>query len=195
MTGSSAIAGSVLCNPGPVRWHALFVSAQKEEQAEAWLARRGVYGFHPVTTRKTRRAGKARQYHRRYLPGYVFARFPGEAIVHAVTACPFVHGALSRTDGSWGVILPKDLRSLHAMRKLDEEADRSRRSAERKRRRDAVVKRGDAALFSSGAFAGHRCEVVELLANGGARVNFSLFGREVLTTTDTADLVTIHRNG
>lgn len=194
MTGRSAVAGSVLCNPGPVRWHALFVLPQKEDQAEAWLRRRGVYGFHPVTTRRTTRAGRTREYHRRYLPGYVFARFPGEAMPHEVLACPFIQGALTRADGAWGVILPNDLRSLHAMRRVDEDADRARRAEERMRRRRQSIQRGEAALFKSGAFVGHHCEVVQVLADNGAKVSFKLFGREVLTTTPIADLVAIQRN-
>lgn len=193
MTGSSAVAGSVLCNPGPVRWHALYVSAQKEEQAEAWLARRGVYGFHPVTIRKTRRAGKARQYHRRYLPGYVFARFPGEAIAHAVTACPFVHGALSRWDGSWGVLNPGELRSLHAMRSIDIQLQVADRAEERRQRRVRNLKKGDRAMFKSGPFVDHSCEVVELNGDGGVKVSVQLFGREVLTVSAAEDLVAVHR--
>jgi len=194
MTDSSAVAGSILCRPGVARWHALFVSPQKEDQAEAWLQRRGVYSFHPVTTRKVIRSGRPREYHRRYLPGYVFARFPGEVLVHDVVACPFVQGALCGADGLWGVILPKDLRALHAMRKIDAELDRDRRLAARKRRKAQNLKKGDTAMFRSGAFVERTCEVVELVAEGGAKVRFQLFGREVLATARADDMVAISRS-
>ena len=189
MAGSSAVSGSVLCQHGEVRWHALLVAPQKEDQAEAWLQRRGVYAFHPVTERKVRRAGKVREYYRRYLPGYVFARFPGRAIVHDVVACPFIQGALMTAYGTWGELHPGELRSLHAMRKVDLQLKAADRLAERQRRRSRNLQKGDRALFKSGAFVDHTCEVVELLADGGVKVRFKLFGRDVLTSTDEQNLI------
>ena len=46
--------------PGPARWYALRVRPQREDQAEAWLSMRGVYGFHPVLVRKVRSLGRDR---------------------------------------------------------------------------------------------------------------------------------------
>lgn len=193
MTGSSAVTGSVLCLPGAVRWHALLVAPQTEDQTEAWLQRRNVYAFHPVTTRKVTRAGKAREYHRRYLPGYVFARFPGEAIVGDVVSCPFIRGALLRSSGSWGVLNPSELRSLHSMRKLDQEAKVASRLEERRLRRSRNFRKGDRALFKSGAFVEQSCEVVEVLADGAIRLRLQLFGADVLTSANPEDLVALDR--
>lgn len=188
--------GGAIYRPGADRWYALRVVPQREDQAEAWLGLRGVYGFHPVLTRKARRFGKERQYHRRYLPGYVFARFPGDPLVHAVLACPFVTGALSfRLSGEWGVLDPAQLRAIHAMRRQDAEDRAARRADAARRRRASLVRAGDVAMFRAGPWAELQCDVVELRADGGARVAFRLFGREVLAEAVAADLVPLRKAG
>jgi len=179
--------------PGASGWYALTVAPQREDQAEAWLARRGVYGFHPVLTRKRRRFGRVVEHHRRYLPGYVFARFVGAPVVHAVLSCPFVTGAITLADGRWGVLDPAGLRAIHAMRRRDAEAEAARRAAAARQRRARMLSVGDAAMFRSGPFSGFRCEVVDLPAGGGATVRLVLFGREVVTPADGADLVPMQK--
>jgi len=180
---------------GKPYWYALRVVPQREDQAEAWLRLRGVYAFHPVLTRKAKRFGAMREYQRRYLPGYVFARFPGDPVVHAVTSGPFITGALCRSDGTWGALEPKKLRAIHQMRKVDAEADAARKAERARRRRQRLVGEGDSALFRSGPFSGFTCEVVELRASGGAMVRFSLFGRETSVEASTGDLVPLRKTG
>ncbi len=107
-------------------------------------------------------------------------------------ACPFVTGALCRANGTWGVLKPKKLRAIHAMRKIDEATEAKRRA---RRKRARLLSEGDAAMFRSGPFAAFCCEVVELPAQGGAKVRFQLFGREVLTDADCADLVPMRKRG
>lgn len=185
-------AAAAIVTPGPARWYALRVAPQREDEAEAWLRLRGVYGFHPVLMRRAVRHGRRREYARRYLPGYVFARFRGEPVVHRVLACPFILGALCRSGGVWGVLEPARLRQIHAMRRVDAEA-RARRLAQlRHRQARAQAQAGGAALFVGGAFAGARCEVVEIAADGGAMVRMRLFGGDVLVTAQAGDLVGLH---
>lgn len=182
-----------IVTPGPSRWYALRVAPQREDQAEAWLRLRGVYAFHPVLMRRVTRAGKVRDYARRYLPGYVFARFRGEPRAHLVLACPFITGALCRSDGAWGVLEPQKLAAIHAMRKLDAEGEAARKAKAAQRRAASLARPGEAAMFTGGAFAGARCEVVEINADGGATVRMSLFGGEVLVSAQAADLVGLHK--
>lgn len=175
--------------PGPARWHALRVRPQREDQAEAWLSLRGVYAFHPVRMRRITRAGRIREYARRYLPGYVFARFPGDAMIHAVMTCPFITGALTRHGGDWGILEPRKLQAIYSMRKLDAQAMAAREAERARRRARAALRPGDAVMFKGGVFAGFPSEVVELCADGGFRVRFYLFGRETMVEADGADLV------
>lgn len=185
------IAG--IFTPGPSRWHALRVSPQREDQATAWLRRRGVIAFHPVLMRKVRRMGRVREYARRYLPGYVFARFPGIALPHLVVGHCNITGALCRSDGNWGVLHPADLRALYAMRKVEAETEAQRRAMRAAARRAMTVREGEAALFRVGPFSGLHCEVVELQADGGVTVRLQLFGRETEVKASVADMVGVAR--
>ncbi len=175
--------------PGEKRWYALLCRPQQEVQAERWLAARGVYAFHPVTRRKSKVRGVERSYDRRYLPGYVFARFAGDPICHRVIASPFLHGALTMTNGEWGILGPKRLRALHEMRGRDERreadhAERMRRALQARR-----VRVGTEAMFRAGPFVGHHCEVVEVMAHGGVKVRFKMFSHEAIVEAQGRDLV------
>ncbi len=179
--------------PGPARWYALRTRPQREDQAEAWLSLRGVYAFHPVRMRQVTRAGRVREYARRYLPGYVFARFPGEPLAHAVLTCPFVVGALARQGGDWGILDPHKLQAIHSMRRVDTQAMAAREAERARRRARAALRPGDRVMFRAGVFAGHPSEVVDLCADGAIRVRLNLFGREVLLAADGADLMRRHK--
>lgn len=187
------VAGIVL--PGPSRWYALRVAPQREDEVEGWLRKRGVYAFHPVLKRQTRARGVVRTYHRRYLPGYVFARFCGDPVVHMVMSCPWVIGALCRADGHWGVLEPSKLRAVHAMRKRDERIEGSRAEEMLRRREAARMRAGDMVMFRVGPFAEFPCEIVELVADGGVRLRFQLFGREVLVDSSPTDLLPMRKVG
>lgn len=184
-----------LYTPGPARWHALTVRPQREDQVEAWLALRGVYAFHPVLMRRTKVKGRVREYARRYLPGYVFARFNGEPLVHRVLDCDHVVGALTLSSGEWGILNPAKLAAIHAMRKVDAEGE-ARRAAEAARRRQAAqLRNGDRALFRAGPFAGMACEVVSLKGDGGVVVRIDIFGRPTLGEAMPVDLVPLRKQG
>ena len=177
---------------GPKQWYALRVVSQREDHAEQWLELRGVYAFHPVTTRRVRRCGVLREHHRRYLPGYVFARFPGCPVEHAVLASPFITGALSfQASGEWGALDPSQLQAIHAMRRKDAEDRATRKAEAARRKRASLVRKGDSAMFRSGPLSQYPCEVIELRADGGARVAFRLFGRDVVADAIAEDLVTL----
>lgn len=188
-----ASTGIVL--PGVARWYALRCAPQREDAVEGWLARRGVYAFHPVLQRVAHRAGVARVYHRRYLPGYVFARFGGDPVVHQVLTCPWIIGALCRSDGEWGVLEPSRLREIHAMRRIDDDLRQVRAGRSAARRRAVRLRVGDRAMFRAGPLAEVQCEVVELIADGGARVRLGLFGREMLVDGRAEDLVRLRKAG
>lgn len=185
-------ADRAIFSPGRARWYALRVTPQREDQAEAWLRLRGVYAFHPVLRRCVTRFGKVQEYQRRYLPGYVFARFHGDPLVHRVTACAFITGALCRANNEWGVLEPSKLAAIHAMRKVDAEAEALRHRA---RRRLHGVEAGQAVMFRVGPFAEMMGEVADLRADGGAVVRFHLFGKEHLIEADSADLVPLRKAG
>lgn len=184
-----------LFTPGPARWHALTVRPQREDQAEAWLSLRGVYAFHPVLMRRTAVKGRVREYARRYLPGYVFARFPGEALAHRVLDCAHIVGAITLSSGEWGILNPAKLAAIHAMRKLDAEGE-ARRAAEAARRRQAAqLRKGDHALFRAGPFVDMTCEVVDLKGDGGVVVRIDLFGRATLADAQPVNLVPLRKQG
>lgn len=189
----AAAGRAPIVTQGPARWIALTVLPQREDQAEAWLALRGVYAFHPVLMRRVTVRGHARDYARRYLPGYVFARFQGEPVRHLVMACDYITGALCDDRGGWGALASRELRALHAMRRVDAAAEARRSEAAERRRRAALVRAGDGALFRCGVFAGQTCEVVELRADGGAVVRLSLFGGEITAQARTEDMVPVRR--
>lgn len=174
---------------GESAWYALLCRPQQERHAESWLSARGVYAFHPVTTRRTRVRGKLRDYERRYLPGYVFARFDGVPIPHRVLTSPFLTGALCRSDGQWGVLGPRRLAALHEMRSRDLRQEDERQEQKRRAAAAGRVRAGDRAMFRAGPFEGMPCEVVEIDAAGGVKVRFDLFGRENSVTTTGEALV------
>ena len=180
------VASAALYEAGPARWYALRVAPQREEQAELWLQQRGVYAFHPVRMRKVVRFGKTRDYARRYLPGYVFARFPGEPAPMQVLRSPHILGALTCSGGQWGVLEPERLRALHAMRQPDERQRQSQAALQARKRADARFRVGDSAMFRAGPFAGLPCEVAELKADGGLTLRLMIFGRETVTRADAA---------
>ena len=170
------IAGpAALFVPGPRRWVPT-CAPLREDAAEAWLSRRGVYAFHPVTTRQVPVRGRAREYVRRYVPGYVFACFEGEPIPHRVLGGPFLTVVLRASNGSWGILGPDRLRRLHRMRRRDEVAEQRRRQAGLRRQDRERLRHGDRALFRAGPFAEFTGEVVEVEADGGVKVRFDLLG-------------------
>jgi len=193
VVGSVARGGAIFDGDGGPRWYALRVASQREDQAEAWLNQRGVYGFHPVQIRKTRRFGRVREYVRRYLPGYVFAEFPAAPVIHRVLICPFITGALTLRCGAWGQIDPDGLRAIHAMRRVDADAQEAHAATKKRRRLAVALRVGDTAMFKAGPFAGVRCEVVSIKAAGGLAVRLSLFGRETSVESSVDDLVPVKK--
>jgi transcription antitermination factor NusG len=175
--------------PGPDRWYALTVRPQAEDLAETWLDRRGVYAFHPVLTRQATRFGRIKTHVRRYLPGYVFAKVPGDPVVHRFVAGPYITGALSRADGQWGILQPSQLRAIHAMRHRHEAAEARTLAEQQRRRRRTMIRAGDRILFQAGLFAGQSCDVVEIKGPGRAMVRLSLFGQEALIEADAGDMI------
>ncbi len=162
---------------GHPRWHVLTALPQREDAAERWLALRGVYAFHPVKSRVTRIRGREVEHWPRYLPGYVFARFPHRAIRHRVLSCPFVTGAIAMQTGAWGIIPPAALRGIHSMRKPDNADQDQIRRADRIRRGDRVK------ILSGLCGVGQTVEVHEV-RHGKARVRLPMFGSDVPADID-----------
>lgn len=182
-----------LFEPGPAGWYALRVAPQREGWVEARLALFGVLGFHPVTTQTVQRRGMRKRLVTRYLPGYVFARFPGWPVIHQVLAVPHVLGALAVEDGRWAMIKPDDLRSLYGMRDRDAQIEDAIKAEAARRRAANALRSSDSALFRSGPLAGRSCEVVEISGAGDVRVRLRLFGSDQVVTTQADDLVPIRK--
>lgn len=164
-------SGSTFWTEGDPRWHALITIPQREDAAEAMLARHEVYAFHPVTTRTATIRGKRKTVRSRYLPGYVFARFPGPVIWHKLFASPLLADAVRHSSGWPAILMPADLERLHAMRAMDE--------AEMERQRQAkIIRRGDRVRILSGVFEGEEVEVLDL-AGGHVRVRMCILGTEL----------------
>lgn len=174
-------------------WYALRVAPQREGFVEAWLARRGVQAFHPVMQRQSVVRGRPRVWYRAYLPGYVFARFPGAPVVHRVLALPHVVGALTLRGEDWARIAPADLRALYDMRQVDADLTDARAAQLARQRAARALRPGGGALFRGGPMAGTRCEVVEIRGAGEVRVRLTLFGGEVIASASPSDLVALRK--
>ena len=171
---------------GQPRWHGLIVRPMREDQAEGWLEQRGVYAFHTVPERKRVIKGKQRRYVSRYLPGYVFARFPGHAIMHRVTSSMFIRDTIRLSDGRPAVLDPRDLRQLHAMREVDQE---QRDAAKRAK----SIRKGDRVRIMTGVMAGQEVEVLDL-SNGRAKFMVRMFAADVPAESDVGELEKVNQN-
>lgn len=183
----ASIDQRALFTDGAPRWHGLTVPPQHEAKAEAWLKVRGVYSFHPVTHRTVTIRGKKIRRESRYLPGYVFARFPGEAIWHRVLETPFITDAIRLFSGHPAFLKPKDLVDLHDMRSRDE-------AAEAKARHARTIHAGDRVRLTgilSGIVPGDDVEVLTI-TNGRAKVRITMFGGEVDAEVSVSDLRKAH---
>lgn len=180
---------------GDPGWYALRVAPQRETFVERWLFLRGVMGFHPVLTRRVVSNGKPRKQTTRYLPGYVFARFPGAPIIHAVQALPHILGAVTAANGSWAQLVPADLLALYGMRDLDSDIEEARKVSAMQRKRASALQAGKGALFRAGPMAGVACEVVEIAGNGDVRVRLRAFGSDRVVTASVHDLVATRKAG
>jgi transcription antitermination factor NusG len=166
--------------PGPARWYGLIVAPQREAASVGWLSRRGAYGFYPVRHRIVTRRGKPVRIESRYLPGYVFARFPGWIVWHRVQESPLITDAIRLASGEPATLDPGDLKCIHAMRHRDETEDRARAEAAR-------FRRGDKARIMSGVLAGQEVEIGEI-RSGSAVLRIAMFGGEVSATVPLAQL-------
>lgn len=160
-----------LAAPAPARWYGLIVTPQREAQAVAWLALRGVYGFYPVKHRTVTVRGKKLRRESRYLPGYVFAKAPGRIIWSRVQSCPFIANAIRLSSGEPATLNPADLKAIYAMRHRDDDEAEAIRQAR-------AIRPGDRARILSGVFEGSEVEVCEIRA-GDAVLRLNMFGGEV----------------
>lgn len=167
----SALERPPLYVEGTPAWHCLRVMPQREDDCEAWLDRRGVYAFHPVTVRYQTHKGQRIKRVSRFIPGYVFARFPGRINWHAVHASPLVADAIRMRDGRIACLMESDLTALRAM------SDREQRERER-RAAAQMIRKGDRVRLASGPFEGSEVEVLSLKA-GRATFSLHMFGGEI----------------
>ena len=162
----------MIYTPDPTpHWFALMVNPQREIAARKWLDRRGVYSFFPVKKerRHIRNAWVERE--SRYLPGYLFARFPGAPKWFMIFDSPFIHNAIRASNGYPGRIDPDSLQAIRAMASVDHEIEARWHIATR-------PQKGDRVRIKSGAFAGYETEVVEIV-HGKVRLPLRLLGHGV----------------
>jgi transcription antitermination factor NusG len=161
--------------PAPPRWHALIVMPRKERVAKEWLAERGVpEAFFPVRVASYRAAGKERKVEHPHIPGYLFARFDGEPLWHAILMRPEravasgIREVIRMRDGQPGILTEPSLERLYAMASRAEEITRAHRQARAIRARDRV--RSVSQLLPAGEF-----EVVEIVGQR-CRIEVEIFG-------------------
>lgn len=156
---------------GSPRWHCLRVLPQREAACEAWLAQRDVHAFHPVKVKYKHVRGRSVRLSSRYLPGYVFARFPGPLIWHRLKdTCPMVSDAVRTSTGQLAVLDPSDLRLLQRMADVDKDIQDRRAMAAR-------IGKGDVVRLTDGAFEGMEVEVMELRGDK-AQFKIRMFGAD-----------------
>lgn len=182
-----------LVTPGTHGWYALRVAPQREGWVEARLKLFGVKAFHPVLTRTVVRKGVRKRLVQRYLPGYVFAHFPGWPVIHEVLAVPHVLGALTVQSGDWAMIAPWDLRALYDMRAVDAGMRDAAAAEAAKRKAARALRPGGGVLFKAGPLAGQTCEVIEIAGAGDVRVRLRLFGGDQVITAQASDLVPLRK--
>ena len=171
---------------GDPRWHCLFTRQQSESAAVKRLAALGIEAFYPVTERSTTHRGKTRVIQSRYLPGYVFARFPGDPVWHELwPACTFITDVLRLRSGSPGIIRHADLTNIMAMRATDQEQDRARKAR-------SLIRRGDRVRLRTSPLGEEVVVEVHTLVTvrGKARGKFdiNLFGSTVPGEADIDDM-------
>lgn len=165
--------------PGPPRWHALRCAPLREEAAAKHLRDEGIReAFYPVRTRRVTVRGRSLDRRTKFLPGYVFALFPGEPVWHRIIEGDprrLIRGVLCRTNGEAGILHPSDLRDLRAMADRDEREEQAARERARLKPGD-VIRLG---ILDADA------EVVAL-ATYGAQVQLRLFGSDRIVTVRKA---------
>jgi transcription antitermination factor NusG len=179
-----------VARPGAPRWHALIVSPQREHLVVRLLDRLGVSAFYPVTERVSRRRGKRVVYTSRFLPGYVFARFPGPVCWHVLNRIDDVRDMVRVRDGRPAVLRPDDLDALYALRARDQAEIEDEARARAARRAALRARAGGRARIRSGAYAG---KVVDVLEVDGARsrIVLPLFGAAVPGEIETDALIAV----
>jgi transcription antitermination factor NusG len=163
-----------IVRPGRSRWHALLVFPQRERAAKVWLARWQVEAFYPVKIEHIRKRGFLRPVAYNYLPGYLFANFPGAPTWHRIMGRDnerrLIRDVLRMSDGlTPGELVPETLEKLLAMRDMDatiEEQSRLRR----------MLKPGDRARFNGGPLTGQEVEIVSVDTHDRAKFNLKIFG-------------------
>jgi transcription antitermination factor NusG len=148
------------------------VYPQREAPTRIWLEEHGVEAFYPVTSSSAIYRGKRITRTRRYLPGYVFAKFPGEPIWWRIMSDPRrnVRDVIRMHDGTPGWLHAETLKQLEAMREVDEEAKERDRIARN-------IRRGDRVRIKTGPFTDFTdVEVVDVRGRQGI-VHIMIFGR------------------
>jgi transcription antitermination factor NusG len=158
-----AFQPAAIYRPGRSRWHALLVFPQRERAAKAWLGKWGCDAFFPVRRKYRWRRNQRVPYEAAYLPGYLFANFPGEPRWHAILGDDrrLIRDVLRMSDGvTPGELHPDTLVRLEAMRSVEAQIENV--AAARK-----VLRKGDVARFNSGPMADMPHEVVVVSIDGG----------------------------
>lgn len=185
-------ASPALFTPGleddPPQWFALRCRPLLEERATLQLKDRGVTAFFPVVRRKVTVRGRPQERRQVFIPGYVFARFPGRPawrfVLDRENPSRLIVDVIRRASGEPGLLREADLATIRAMVAAEEE-----RLAEERRAREiaaqvarAPLRPGD--LVRLPGMEGVEGEVVALTARGGHKVRLTLLGstREVEVT-------------
>jgi transcription antitermination factor NusG len=168
--------------PGETRWHCLIVYPQREAPTRIWLEEHGVDSFYPVTITKVRHRGRDISRVRRYLPGYVFAKFDGEPIWWRIMGDDRrnVRDVLRLHDGEPGRLHEDTLTQLQAMREVDEEIEERKRAAR-------TIRKGDRVRINVGEHVNWEVEIVDIRGPKGV-FHVQLFGADHAAEVDLANV-------
>jgi transcription antitermination factor NusG len=163
---------SAILTPGAPRWYCLIVYKEREAPTRLWLGEHGVDSFYPVTISKQRYRGRDIARVRRYLPGYVFARFNGDPIWWRIMGDERrnIRDVLRMHDGTPGRLHEDTLTQLQAMREVDEALEERKRAAR-------TIRKGDRVRIKVGELVDWEVEIVGIKGPRGV-FHVKLFGSD-----------------
>jgi hypothetical protein len=164
---------------GGERWHALKCYPQMEYRAKCWLGRHGALdALYPVKRDTKTQMGRKVTREIRFVPGLVFARFPGEPVWANLLDSPFVYDAIRLSTPDRNGILWPGILHESTIEAIKEMRDRGEPNGEKWRVR--IVKGARVRFRKGAAMEGREGEEGSLevreVGEGTATLTVTMFG-------------------